>query len=218
MKEIDFLPEWYKSKRRRILTYRAQYAALICIFAMMVGWSFFTARSVSTAQALVDNQELSGPQKQALEECARIQAQLAQLNKEAEMLKKVDSKIVISNVIAELSYLVDSSIVLTQADIRAEKFDANAQTNVAGAGTVRVAKSISGSPADLTGRDIRFRVVLQGLAYEASDVAALICKLEESPYFCQVIPGFSRTNKIKDRQVSEFEIGCYIANYRGAKQ
>jgi len=45
--------------------------------------------------------------------------------------------------------------------------------------------------------------------------------LEDSPYFCQVIPSFSRNRRIRterrvigeDYQVSEFEIICYLANY-----
>jgi len=49
----------------------------------------------------------------------------------------------------------------------------------------------------------------------------LICKLEDSPYFCQVIPSFSKNKKIKaegsasgkELQVSEFKISCYLANY-----
>jgi len=50
----------------------------------------------------------------------------------------------------------------------------------------------------------------------------LICKLDDSPYFCQVVPSFSRNKKMKvgtglageNFQVSEFEISCYLANYR----
>jgi hypothetical protein len=35
MKEIDFLPEWYKNGRRRRMRYRTQYAVLGCIFVVM---------------------------------------------------------------------------------------------------------------------------------------------------------------------------------------
>jgi hypothetical protein len=63
--------------------------------------------------------------------------------------------------------------------------------------------------------------------------------LEDSPYFCQVVPSFSRAAEINaasnassnlrrkspnarggisetggNLQVSEFEISCYLANYR----
>ena len=66
-------------------------------------------------------------------------------------------------------------------------------------------------------------------------MAELIRRFEGSSYFCQVYPSFSRNKKVKtasrlaeslpnikkdgaesgdDYQVSEFEIGCYLANYR----
>ena len=91
--------------------------------------------------------------------------------------------------------------------------------------------------------DVRFKIVMRGIAADAGDVAALVCKLEDSPYFCQVVPSFSRNAEVKaanytsgqgsakaseevpgarenirepDKsvQVSEFEISCYLANYR----
>jgi hypothetical protein len=217
MKEIDFLPEWYKRARRRRLRYRMQYAVILCAFAGMVGWSFFAAKSVSNAQALMQQQKLSPAQTQALEECGQIQKKLSELGKQADVLKKLDSKVAIADVLAELSFLVDSKIVMTQIDIQAEGFEENGQAAAGGAGLVRISRNGSGLQA-LPDGDVRFKVVLHGMACDAGDAARLICKLEESPYFCQVIPGFSRTSKIKDRQMSEFEIGCCIANYKEAKR
>jgi len=50
----------------------------------------------------------------------------------------------------------------------------------------------------------------------------LICRLEDSPYFQLVYPSFSRNRNIKtgtnlageNYPASEFEISCYLANYR----
>jgi hypothetical protein len=216
MKEIEFLPDWYKRDYRRQIRYRLQYAVIVCMFLAMAGWSFFAARSVSNAQAQMHQQTLSPAQKQAIDECADIQMKLSELGKKAGVLNKLDSKLVISNVLAELSYLVDSRIILTQVDIQAEGFDNGSPLPAAGSGLVRASKSVAES--QFASGDVRFKLTLQGMACEASDIARLICKLEESPYFCQVIPSFSRTAKVKERQVSEFEIGCYIANYKGAKR
>jgi hypothetical protein len=216
MKEIEFLPDWYRRACRRQMRYRLQYAVILCMFMAMAGWSFFTAKSVSNAQAKVHQQLLSSAQRQALDECADIQMKLSELGKQAVMLNKLDSKLIVSDVLAELSYLVDSRIILTQIDVQAEGFDNDAQSPATGSGLVRASKS--GAGMQFSSGDVRFKLILQGMACEASDIARLICKLEDSPYFCQVIPGFSRTAKVKERQVSEFEIGCYIANYKGAKR
>lgn len=215
MKEIDFLPEWYKSKRRRQMRYRMQYAAILCVFAAMVGWSFFAAKSVINAQAITQQQKLSPAQQQSLAECGQIQEKLIKLGVQAEQLKKLDSKVALADVLAELSYLVDSRIVLTQIDMQAEGFEDNNQSSANGASLVRVTNS---SASLFQSGDVRFKVILQGMACEAGDIARLIRKLEESSYFCRIMPGFSRTNKVKDRQVSEFEICCCIANYKEAKR
>ena len=100
------------------------------------------------------------------------------------------------------------------ADKEAEKANSSSVIRVAGL-------DFAGKKANPLG-NVRFRVVMSGVASDSSDVAALICRLEDSPYFCQVIPSFSRNRKIKadkdagagDLQVSEFEISCDLANYR----
>ena len=218
MKEIDFLPLWYKKARRRRMQYRVQYAAILCLFAAMIGWSFFVAESISSAQAQIKQQQLSPEQKQMLDECVQIQSELSELSKQAAAIRKLDSKLAVANVLAELSFLMDFKIIATQIDMRAEGFDNDGHGGTDGAGAVRVAKSFSGSQAAPLVGDVRFKVTVQGMACEASDVARLICNLEGSPYFTQVIPGFSRTTQMKNRQVSEFGIGCYVANYREARR
>jgi len=91
--------------------------------------------------------------------------------------------------------------------------------------------------------NVRFRVVITGVAADAGDVGALMCKLEDSPYFWQVVLAYSRDTGITSRsagpartaaevkektaetndnvrqadvsvRASEFEIHCYLANYR----
>ena len=86
---------------------------------------------------------------------------------------------------------------------------------------LRLARSKAGAETVFFG-DVRFKVVFRGIAAQAGDVAGLICKLEDSPYFFHVIPSFSRNRQLGAKgsdsaggyQVSEFEIGCYLANYQ----
>ena len=53
MKEIDFLPEWYKSDKRRQVSYRTQYIAISSVFAVMMLWGFISTRSISKARAQI---------------------------------------------------------------------------------------------------------------------------------------------------------------------
>ncbi|NIP24232.1 MAG: hypothetical protein GWN67_02575, partial [Phycisphaerae bacterium] len=122
---------------------------------------------------------------------------------------------------AEMSYLIDDNVVLSKVEFDAEKFTdvkrrkASGPTNTAARA---VDRNVTGK-GEISLDDVRFRVMISGVATKAGDIAELICKLEESPYFCQVYPSFSRNRKMtvgtgKNFQVSEFEISCYLANYR----
>jgi len=223
MKEIDFLPEWYKSGRRRQISYRAQYIALGGIFVVIVVWNFIATHSISKATAEVAAGELrqAEPESES-REFARIKSQVAELQKKAKSIEEIDSKIRVGNVLAELSFLIDEKIILGKVEFKAEKFTDKQQSKANAGSAVRVARAELGGRGTQSLSDVRFKVVINGMAADASNVAKLICKLEDSPYFCQVIPSFSRNKKIKvgtssakeDLQVTEFEISCYLANYR----
>lgn len=205
MKEIDFLPEWYKHSRRKRMSYQTQYAVILAVLLVMAGWSFYTARSVSNAQAQnqMSNEE-KDRLKEAQKEYSEIEKQLGIAGEQKKLIEKLDTKLSVSDVMAELSHIVDSRILLTSMDITAEKLVTEEGT----ASTVRVRNSKEG------GEDaIRYKLVIRGLAGDGSDVAGLIGRLEESEYFAQVVPGFTRSKDLKDIKASEFEVSCYISNY-----
>ncbi len=238
MKEIDFLPEWYKSGRRRQVSYRTQYIALGGVFVVMVVWNFIATHSISKARAQYAQMSTRQAEAEVLSaKFAELKSELRGLQKKTEFIEEIDSKIDVGSVLAELSFLIDERIVLTKLAFDAEKIEDKQQAELsprAGA-VVRTTRTKLNEKRKLPLGDVRFRVVIDGVAADASGVASLICKLEDSPYFCQVVPSFSRTAEInvtsnpslrsmtKDVnggreaegkiQVSEFEIGCYLANY-----
>jgi hypothetical protein len=81
---------------------------------------------------------------------------------------------------------------------------------------------------------VKFRIVLTGVAAHPADVPDLVCRLEASPYFQRVQPSFygsarapagtrptpgpqepavaARTQGASG--LTEFEIVCYLANYK----
>jgi hypothetical protein len=72
--------------------------------------------------------------------------------------------------------------------------------------------------------DVRFRILLAGVAASPENVGELVCRLEASSFFRNVYSsGFrnrsievpvARAADVKETlQVSEFEITCYLANY-----
>lgn len=235
MKEIDFLPQWYKKGKRRQFSYRTQYVALAGIFVVMVVWNFITAHSVSKANAeLVQMQAKQTAGESASAKLAGIKNELANSQKKVRSIEQIDSQIDVASVLAEMSFLIDERIVLSKIQFIAENFEDRQQVTPAGGFAVRVAGSAVGAKGSLPLGDVRFKVVVSGIAADAGDVAALVCKLEDSPYFCSVIPLFSRNKQIQRGtnfgrsvrsynrnvsksadifRVSEFEISCYLANY-----
>lgn len=236
MKEIDLLPEWYKSGRRRQISYRSQYIALGCIFVMMMLWNFIATHSVSKAAAqLARAESKASVAESASRQFAEIKSEVTGLQKKAESIEKIDSRIDVRNILAEMSFLIGDRIVLSKVDFIAERFVNRRQTKPNSSSAVRAVGGNFGSKDALSFGDVRFRVVINGVAADAGDVAKLICKLEDSPYFQLVYPSFSRSRRIKvaagradgtpnanrgirtpgkDYQVTEFEMSCYLANYR----
>jgi len=244
MKDIDFLPEWYKSGKRREISYRTQYIALGGVFVVMVVWNIITAQSISRAKAQFGQMETRQTQAEGLSiKLDELKSELRGLQEKVESIEEIDSKIDVAGVLAEMSFLIDEKIVLGKVEFIAEKYENKQQDELSprASNVARAVRAKMSGKQELPLGDVRFRVVIGGVAADGSDVADLICNLEDSPYFCQVVPSFSRTtvitaagdpslhSKIKDEntkgtvqknkeniriQVSEFEISSYLANYR----
>jgi hypothetical protein len=111
---------------------------------------------------------------------------------------------------------------LSKVEFVAEKFEDGSERKSNSSTAIKaIAGKSSGKDAPPLG-NVRFKVLMGGVALNAGDVAVLICKLEDSPYFSQVIPLFTRNREMKTSanlegekfQMSEFEISCNLANYR----
>ncbi|TFG46663.1 MAG: hypothetical protein E4H40_07195, partial [Candidatus Brocadiia bacterium] len=219
MKEIDFLPEWYKNGMRMRGNHRTQYIALGCIFAMLVVWNFVTAGAISksVAQAKEINSRVSELWESS-EAYSKLMKEMRDIQGKASVLEKIDSKVDVSSVLAEIGFIVKENIYLSKIDIACEEFGGSAKQARA-SNKLRSVNASSDSEAKEI-PDVRFKVTISGVASESKDVAGLICSLEDSEYFFQVIPSYSRNKEIgssaKDGQsvqVSEFEVVCYLANY-----
>ena len=242
MKDIDFLPEWYKSSRRRQVNYRMQYIVLSGILAVMVVWNFVVTHSVSKAKVQLEQMATKQAQvEKASAKLEELKRDVSIFHKEEQLLDKIDSKINISDILAEFSFLLNDKIVISKLQLISEEFlrdtDNRQKNNV-----VRIANYNFGKNVEPPIGNIRFKILITGVAANASEVANLICNLEESPYFFQVKPSYTRsahieTNikpNINSREeltrialidggnnqrhqekivVSEFEISCYLANY-----
>lgn len=207
MKEIDFLPEWYKQGRVQQKRHREFYVALGLIVFVMAVWSVFANGRVVAARARntsLENARLI--QVRFEEEYLAAEKEYQGLKARGAVLKSVASRISVSDVIAELTYLLGDKVVLKKLEIKTEPLEKlNKQTNV---------KTVSETENLPFVRDERFKIILSGFAPDAAEVAEILNRLEQSNYFFKIVPGFSRNAKVGEYQASEFEISFYIANYK----
>jgi len=210
MNEIDFLPEWYKTGKRRRVNYRRQYIVVGGLFLAMLLWGFSGSYSISLLNAQVEVMEnsISGNNMIA-ERYQKFQDEMSVLQSKVELLEKLDPGLKISCVLGELSYLSTDKVLITKLDIKSEKMIF--EGGVSKAGSVRFSSVQKAAGKSMPESDVRFRVIINGQAVTAAKVTSFISEVEDSPYFCQIVPGFMKN--VKDSSETNFEISCYIANY-----
>ncbi|MHC4062627.1 MAG: hypothetical protein ACYTE3_20475 [Planctomycetota bacterium] len=246
MKDIDFLPEWYKSGVRREVSYRTQYMALGGIFLVMAVWSLATSHSVSKARA--EFGDMAAMHEKAVSvssHLAVLKGRFRSLQKRFASMEEIDSRIDVASVLAEMSFLIREEIVLSKVELIAERFP-DKETDKASTRTGAVVRAVrvkKHRQQKLPLGNVRFKVVIAGVAADTRAVADLTSKLEESSYFFQVVPSLSKSTKLvvesepspvattdavrrttvtrsevsdagKSLQATKFEIDCYLANYR----
>ncbi len=221
MKEIDLLPQWYKSNKARQRTLRSQYLVLGGVVVVLFVWNHFLAGSVSVAKAELDGFENEIMLAEAvIEKAELIESQINEMQEKAAILAEVDPHIDVDNVLSEIAYIVSSEIVLSEVTFSAERFDDSVKKQKR-TGGIRIAGKKSKANSKLPLGDVRFKGLIKGIATETGEVGKFVRVLEDSDYFHSVSLSFSRNKTIRigtdddefDKQVSEFEISCYLANY-----
>jgi hypothetical protein len=218
MKEIDFLPKWYRDKRRRQTRYRIQYLGLACLVTAMTAWTVATVHSISRARAALSDAGVPAAQAPATQEYQSMKAEFARLHTDASMLVKVDPHVKTSGLLAEFSYLAGDNIKLSRLTITAEKLARKEESQQLPSNTIRAVRDAMVDKSGPYIGDIRYKVVVVGIAADATCVAQLIGRLEKSPWFAGVTPSYCKSGAIGEHPVSEFEITCYVNNYSESRR
>ncbi len=237
MKEIDFLPEWYKEGKRRRAQMRTQYVVLTMIFIGMMTHNLTSAHKIERASAEVaqlDDRRIHA--ESTMRQFEAINRELSKYQDKSNSIEHVDSRINLSAVLAEISHIIGDQVVLSRVEFTSEGIsETSVMSNRSGTAVRAVTKGSNSNPSMLLG-DVRFRITLAGVTTSPAEVGGLVYRLEESPYFHEVLPSFSRgkdiqvpVNKPASKaagdmnrnavepmetfRVSEFEIVCYLSNY-----
>lgn len=216
MNELDFLPDWYRADRQRKLCRHRHVVLFGLVAALMAGWSFIVGQSVSGLQAQTQQVETTLENgRETLQAAMEMELAIEQLDGQVQILETLTPRTMTSAVLAELSHTVNEQIVFSKVTLLQEPAaDGASKPGVAAQAVVRLnaakpAEAVSALPDGPQ----RTRITLTGIAAGGADVAHLIERLESSAYFGAVSPGFSRAVKIGDKDVTEFEITCIVADY-----
>jgi len=237
MKEIDFLPEWYKESRRRQVHMRRQYAALALIFLGMMTYNLTATHKTAQATAeLARFEEQRVRAENMLNEFNVTAKALSDVQTKADLINRIDSKIDMAALLAEMSNVIAETVVLSRVECISEPLPGQSKGSALGGLGVRTADQGASAAKGVSLGDVRFKIILAGVAATPADVAALVCRLDDSAYFREVYPSYSRTtevsvparntrvqtaapggnpaaHKTETIETSEFEITCYLANY-----
>jgi hypothetical protein len=216
MKELDFLPDWYRADRQRKHRRQRHYVLFGLVVALLAGWSFFVGQSVRGLQADTRTVEATLEQgMQTIQTAQEMESEIERLSRQAETLAVLTPRTPVSAVLGELSACVSDQIILGRVSLVQEPvIDNNAKTSPAANGVIRLGAARADVPTTAPEGPQRTRVILTGIAAGGADVARLIDRLETSGYFETISPGFSRAKKVGDREVTEFEITCGVADYK----
>lgn len=239
MKELDFLPEWYKDGQRRRVHVRRQCVALVAVFLVMMLFNAMSLQRAGRAAAegaRLENQRVGA--EAVVHEFDALTRQLNELKSRAGLVEQMDSRVDVAAVLAELSHVISGSIVVRKLEIQAERFGRTEDKGPTKGSAVRLADGAGNAVKDTPLGRVKFRIVLAGVAAHPADVANLVYRLDESTYFQRVHPIFYGAAKaqtgaksvpptpeegaaVKPQSawdVTEFEIACYLANYKETEE
>lgn len=240
MKDIDFLPEWYKENKRRRSHVRRQYAVLAVVFIAMISYNLTSTHKIAKANAELARLESKRVEAQSVfDEFNTVTKALNKVREKASLIERIDSKINVAAVLAEMSHIIGETVVLSRVEFAAELFSDDDQGAPASDTGVRAADGRTGITKESVVGNVRFRIALTGVAVSPADVAALVRRLDDSSYFHRVNASFWRSGKVQvsartgqaaakpsavaiaaaqpdTLEVTEFEVVCYLANYREA--
>lgn len=215
MNEIDFIPEWYKADQVRKRRYARQYTIIAAIFATMMVWSFVVGHHVKSVSAEVEGiQAAFAKGKDRVQQTLKLESEIEAMKQKAALLEKITSRTKMTAILGELSYLVEENIILSKLSLTHEPIEGfKKESSVSGA-VVQIGDSKPQQNPVIPAVPSRVKVILTGIAATPADAASLIARLEQAEYFEEVALVFSRPKKIADKNVTEFEIRCFVADYQ----
>lgn len=220
MRDVDFLPQWYKDKARRKRIAQGQYIALGIIFMIMIFSNAIASRRISRASAdLTRSDTERGQAERFMVEFGRLNSRVSETRDAVTSVNRLKMELDVANVLSELSTVVSGEIVLQRVELLSRN---PAEETI----TDETPQAPFGSDEADSSDGERFSLRLMGFAHRAGQVAELIAELESSATFDDVNLVYSKASAeapagspAPSTQVSEqtsqkrfeFEVSCSVA-------
>jgi hypothetical protein len=220
MKEIDFIPKWYKADRERKRRYVRHYSLMAVLFTLMVGWGVVINGHVARVSAEVEEIQTAFEKGRIRgEQAVHLTNQIAEMRQKTTLLDKIAPRTKMTAILGEVSYLIGENVILSKLSLQNELIqNPNGAEIAASAAVVRVGGSQKNNQDEVApSSPSHCKVVLTGIAARPADAASLISRLEQTDYFNRVFLVYSKPKKVKDKDVTEFEIRCFVADYQYLK-
>jgi Tfp pilus assembly protein PilN len=233
MADIDFLPKWYRLRRRHQKQMQRQWIALGLIFLIMITWNSFAARSISMASAELSLGETQRTRAEHMShEYDRLRNRLTSLQKKLDISSLLDVRLDVAATISRLTHLIPDGAVVEKLQLKAKKISDPKVGGGAIPGKTPEQESRS-IPLFLDGDEVHFQLNLCVEIANTEAIASFLTDLEQSPYFKQVHlhylrskassvdtqkPEFKADDKKRSQgksdipDVSQFEIQCYVVH------
>lgn len=211
--ELDFIPTWYHENRRRRNWYLRRYLVIAVITGLWMLGNLFSGTVISKAYA--DLEGLRSTYEKGLQiifQSRRLQEDISLLSQQRRLISRLRPRTAVTPVLAELSRCIGERAVLTDLTLSQVPLETIFESAPKSA-----AVSVKFSPGQKAewqkDTDTVARIRLAGFALDGAEVAALISRLEESEYFTQVIPVYSKNETRFGATVAGFEVHCLLADF-----
>lgn len=200
MREIDFLPAWYRVSQRRRRDLAVRITCLCVLVGAMIAWSAMNIAVVRAAEAdlavVHASYELQG---EALEQLAALGSRLTELKERQALWRTVRSGARADQILAELSRLMPQAMMLTRVSLKQDE----RLPSVTGRN-----ETTSATAADLMGH-----LEIEGIAASNAEVGSLHTALVRSPCFEDVQMMYARPVIRAGRQGREFRLSCRLPRF-----
>jgi Tfp pilus assembly protein PilN len=195
MREIDFLPDWY----RRVLRQRKRLATQACCALMLFGaiglraaYSHHHAAVAAAATAQLERQITQAKaQAQEIDRLASLRLRWA---KQEQRIERLGSHVEAARLLSALDEAMPSGVSLSDLQVDTDERPSTAPSDATAA-----------IPAER-----RLRVRLEGVASTPAELDKFVARLKAVPHFDQVSVGFNKNTLQAGRSVDQFEISFSI--------